>query len=208
MIKPPLEVEVKFYLTDMDSYEKRVRSIGASLVRPRTREVNYRFDTPEMSLARDHRMLRLRQDTSTILTYKGPPQVMDSVSVRPEVELEVNDFSAASNLLEELGFCLSLKYEKWRTIYQLGELEITLDEMPFGNFTEIEGGDSALIQKTASLIALDWSTRITDSYLILFDKLKTNKNLAINDLTFEALKNVKVTPVDLGVKAADLLKFL
>jgi len=208
MIKPPLEVEVKFYLTDMDSYEKRVRSIGASLVRPRTREVNYRFDTPEMSLARDHRMLRLRQDTSTILTYKGPPQVMDSVSVRPEVELEVNDFSAASNLLEELGFCLSLKYEKWRTIYQLGELEITLDEMPFGNFTEIEGGDSALIQKTASLIALDWSTRITDSYLILFDKLKTNKNLAVNDLTFEALKNVKVTPVDLGVKAADLLKFL
>lgn len=208
MIKPPLEVEVKFYLTDMDSYEKRVRSIGACLVRPRTREVNYRFDTPDMSLARDHRMLRLRQDTSTILTYKGPPQVMDSVSVRPEVELEVSDFSAASNLLEELGFCLSLKYEKWRTIYQLGELEITLDEMPFGNFTEIEGGDSALIQKTASLIALDWSTRITDSYLILFDKLKTNKNLVVNDLTFEALKNVKVTPVDLGVKAADMLKFL
>lgn len=208
MIKPPLEIEVKFYLTDMDSYEKRVRSIGASLVRPRTREVNYRFDTPDMSLAREHRMLRLRQDTSAILTYKGPPQVMDSVSVRPEVELEVNDFSAASNLLEELGFCLSLKYEKWRTIYQLGELEITLDEMPFGNFTEIEGGDSVLIQKTASLIALDWNTRITDSYLILFDKLKTSKNLAINDLTFEALKNVNVTPVDLGVKAADMLKFL
>jgi adenylate cyclase class 2 len=208
MIKPPLEVEIKFYLTDMAAYEKRVRSIGASLVRSRTREVNYRFDTPEMSLAREHRVLRLRQDNSIILTYKGPTEVKDGVSVRPEIELEVNDFQAASELLEALGFRMSLKYEKWRTIYQLGDLEITLDEMPFGNFTEIEGGDSAQIQKTAALLALDWKTGITDSYLLLFDHLKSAKNLVINDLTFEALKNLTVKPSDLGVKASDLPKFL
>lgn len=208
MIKPPLEVEIKFYLTDMPAYEKRVRSIGANLVRPRTREVNYRFDTPEMRLAREHRVLRLRQDNSIILTYKGPTEVKDGVSVRPEIELEVNDFQAASDLLEALGFRLSLKYEKWRTIYQLGELEITLDEMPFGNFTEIEGGDSAQIKKTAALLALDWKTGITNSYLLLFDHLKTARNLAINDLTFEALKNITVKPAELGVKASDLPRFL
>jgi adenylate cyclase, class 2 len=208
MNKPPMEVEVKFFLTDMSSYEKRVRSIGATLVRPRTREVNYRFDTKDMSLAREHRVLRLRQDTSSLLTYKGPMQVHEGVSMRPEIELEVNDFNATSDLLEALGFCLSLKYEKWRTIYQLGDLEITLDEMPFGNFTEIEGGDPALIQKTASLLALDWTTGITESYLLLFDHLKTNKNLVINDLTFEALKSISATPADLNVKPADLPKFL
>ncbi|MHB8087398.1 MAG: CYTH domain-containing protein, partial [Anaerolineaceae bacterium] len=87
----PLEVEIKFYLTDMPSFEKRVRSIGASLVRPRTREVNYRFDTPDMVLAREHKVLRLRQDNSILLTYKGPSEIKDGVSVRPEVELEVND---------------------------------------------------------------------------------------------------------------------
>ncbi len=208
MIKPPLEVEIKFYLTDMTAYEKRVRSIGASLVRSRTREVNYRFDTPEMSLAREHRVLRLRQDNSIILTYKGPTEVKDGVSVRPEIELEVSDFQAASDLLEALGFRLSLKYEKWRTIYQLGDLEITLDEMPFGNFTEIEGGDPAQIQKTAALLALDWKTGITNSYLLLFDHLKSARNLVINDLTFEALKNITVKPSDLGVKASDLPRFL
>ena len=207
-MKPPLEIEVKFYLTDMCSFEKRVRSIGATMVRPRTREVNYRFDTPDMNLAREHRVLRLRQDTSTLLTYKGPAEIRDSVSVRPEIELEVNDFTAASDLLEQLGFRLSLKYEKWRTIYQLGELEITLDEMPFGNFTEIEGGDPALIQKTAGLLALDWNTRITDSYLLLFDHLKNKKGLSANDLTFEALKNVEVAAGDLGVKPSDLPKFI
>lgn len=208
MMKPPLEIEVKFYLTDLCAFEKRVRSVGASLMRARTREVNYRFDTPDMSLAREHRVLRLRQDTSTLLTYKGPAEIKDSVSVRPEIELEVNDFTAASDLLEQLGFRLSLKYEKWRTIYQLGKLEITLDEMPFGNFTEIEGEDPATIQKTAGLLALDWNTRITDSYLLLFDHLKTKKGLSVNDLTFDALKNVEVAPGDLGVKPSDLPKFI
>ena len=120
MIKPPFEVEVKFYLTDLNTFEKRVRSIGASLIRPRTREVNYRFDTPDMSLSRDHRVLRLRQDTSTLLTYKGPAQYSEGVSIRPEIELEVNDFTAASDLLETLGFRLSLKYEKWRTHFSIG----------------------------------------------------------------------------------------
>lgn len=208
MINTPLEVEVKFYLTDMPSFEKRVRSIGASLVRPRTREVNYRFDTPDMTLAREHKVLRLRQDNSILLTYKGPATIKDNVSVRPEVELEVNDFSAATNLLESLGFCMSLKYEKWRTIYQWGDIEIAIDEMPYGNFTELECGDIALIRKTASLLAVDWSTGITDSYLLMFERMKSSKKLEINDLTFEALRNLSVTPQELGVKPSDLPKYL
>ncbi|KAF0110351.1 MAG: Uncharacterized protein FD147_1736 [Chloroflexi bacterium] len=208
MNKPPLEVEVKFYLTDMNSYEKRVRSIGASLVQPRTHELNYRFDTPEMSLAREHRVLRLRQDTATILTYKGPAQSNDAVSIRPEIELEVSDFQAAKDLLEALGFHMSVKYEKWRTVYRMGDLEITLDEMPFGNFTEIEGGDPAAIQKTASMLALNWSARINSSYMLLFDHLKTGKNLQLNDLTFDELRSVVVTCEDLGVKPADIPVFL
>lgn len=203
-----LEIEVKFYLTDMPTFEKRVRSIGASLVRLRTREVNYRFDTPDMKLAREHKVLRLRQDNSTLLTYKGPATVKDNVSFRPEVELEVNDFSEANTLLEALGFCMSLKYEKWRTIYQLGDLEIALDEMPYGNFTELECADPVLIRKTASLLALDWSTGITDSYLLMFDRMKSSKKLEINDLTFESLRNLTVTPQELGVKSSDLPRYL
>jgi adenylate cyclase class 2 len=208
MNNTPLEIEVKFYLTDMPSFEKRVRSIGASLIRPRTREVNYRFDTPDIKLAREHKVLRLRQDNSILLTYKGPSEIKDGVSVRPEVELEVNDFSAATLLLESLGYCMSLKYEKWRTIYQLGDLEIALDEMPYGNFTELECADISLIHKTASLLAVDWSTGITDSYLLMFDRMKKCKKLEINDLTFESLRNLAVTPQELGVKPSDLPRYL
>ena len=138
-----------------------MRRIGAVLERERTHEVNYRFDTPEMTLSRQHRVLRLRQDNASILTYKGPSRTHDGVSVREEIEFEVSDFTAARQLLEAIGYQESVRYEKWRTIYVLDDLEITLDEMPFGNFTEIEGGDPLAIQHTASKLALDWSTRIT-----------------------------------------------
>jgi adenylate cyclase, class 2 len=208
MSKPLLEVEVKFYLTDLPSYENRVRSIGASLVRPRTRETNYRFDTADLNLTRSRQVLRLRQDDAAILTYKGPGVKNETVSIRPEIELAVNDFQSAQDFLVALGYQLVVKYEKWRTVYQLGELEITLDEMPFGNFTEIEGGGPALIQKTAAMLALNWNTRITKSYLQLFDHLKTKRNLNTNDLTFDAFRDIESKPDDLGVKPADLPVYL
>ncbi|MCX6055834.1 MAG: class IV adenylate cyclase [Chloroflexi bacterium] len=208
MKKPSLEVEVKFLLSDFRSYENKVRSIGAVLVQPRTHELNYRFDTADLRLTHNHQVLRLRQDNATILTYKGPAQSDRIVSIRPEIEIEVNDFQSAKELLEALGYDLQVKYEKWRTVYRIEDLELTIDEMPFGNFTEIEGGDPAALHRMASILALNWSARIMDSYLLLFDRLKTNKKLTLVDLTFENLRSVSVAPEDLGVKAADTPLFI
>jgi adenylate cyclase class IV len=64
MPKPALELEVKFLLSDQTTYENRLRGIGAKMLHPRTWEVNYRFDTPDRRLAREHRVLRLRQDSA------------------------------------------------------------------------------------------------------------------------------------------------
>jgi adenylate cyclase class 2 len=199
----PVEMEVKFYLLDKAAYENRLRSIGAKLERIRTHESNYRFDTPEMSLSREHRVLRLRQDNATILTYKGPAETQSDVSVRPEIEFEVSDFTAARQLLEALGYVESVRYEKWRTVYALDDLEITLDEMPFGNFTEIEGQDARAIQQTATVLALDWSTRITSSYMVLFDRVRKKKDLIIPNLTFEDFRGITVSQEELDIKPAD-----
>jgi adenylate cyclase class 2 len=203
MPKPALELEVKFLLSDQTTYENRLRGIGAKMLHPRTWEVNYRFDTPDRRLAREHRVLRLRQDSAVILTYKGPSSIENGVSVRPEIEIEVSDLTSARLLLEALGYQESIRYEKWRTTYQLGDLEITLDEMPFGNFTEIEGGDPSLIKSTSQALALDWSARINKSYLSLFDHLQTKRKLAFKNLTFADFQHITVPPTDLGVKYAD-----
>jgi adenylate cyclase class 2 len=199
----PQELEVKFYLSDRTSFEERLRRIGAVLQRVRTLETNHRFDTPDLSLSKQHRVIRLRQDIDSIVTYKGPSILRDDVSSREEIEFKVSDFEAARQFLEALGYKESIRYEKWRTMYMLDEVEITLDEMPFGNFTEIEASEPRQIHLTATKLALDWKARITSSYMVLFDQLRRNKKVNLANLTFEEFRNLPVSPQDLGVKPAD-----
>jgi adenylate cyclase class 2 len=120
----------------------------------------------------------------------------------------VDDFDKAIDFLKALGYSLVVQYEKWRTTFQLRGLEITLDEMPYGNFSEIEGEDTAVIRSTSAALALDWECRINASYLSLFDSLNRRLNLNLKDLTFEIFKNIPVTARDLGVRPADTPQYL
>jgi len=61
-----LEKEVKFYINDLAALRDRLIALGAEQVQPRTRETNYRFDTPDLALAKTGRALRLRQDQKCI----------------------------------------------------------------------------------------------------------------------------------------------
>ncbi len=208
MNKSMLEKEVKFYVTDLEALKDRLLAVGAVQSQARTREVNYRFDTPDGQLSASGRALRLRQDNRAILTFKGPTSMEEGVRVRPEFEVVVDDLSRARAILEGLGFVLTITYEKWRAVYQYNGLEITLDEMPYGNFTEIEGADTAAIQTTARVLALDWNTRIQGSYIELFDRFKKKRELSLDALTFSAFSSIAVSWQDLGVKPADTPAFL
>ncbi|MHC1740227.1 MAG: class IV adenylate cyclase [Anaerolineaceae bacterium] len=203
-----LEMEVKFYLMDPLSFEQRLRSIGASMTQPRTFETNLRFDTPDLALTKAHRVLRLRKDQANFLTYKGPSEWGKAVAVRQEIEIEVSDFESTQLLLEALGYKISVRYEKWRAKYFLEKVEIDLDEMPFGHFVEIEGDDAKKIERVAAMLSLNWSTRVNDSYIRLFERMKSSKHLDVHDLTFGDFKKYKISPEDLGVKPGDTVAYL
>ena len=180
MKTPPLEKEVKFYINNLSGLEERLRSIGAVKIKPRTLELNYRFDTDDFALSRSQQALRLRKDDQIILTYKGPSDPDSALRIRTEIELVVDDFENAASFLEALGYTLVIQYEKWRTTYHLNGIEITLDEMPYGNFSEIEGEDEPGIYTIAGQLGLNWDCRINESYLALFDILKRKLSLATN----------------------------
>lgn len=200
------ELEVKFYLTDLRGFESRLRAKGANRVTARTYELNLRFDLPGDELSKDHRVLRLRQDVNAHMTYKGPSQDREGVTARQEIEFEVSDFQAARRLLEALGYAICVSYEKYRTTYDLEGVKITIDEMPYGQFCEVEGPNPAVIQSVSGQLGLDWSTRIMDSYLMLFGSLKKRLGLQMRDLTFENFAGTSVSAEDLGVKVADLAR--
>jgi adenylate cyclase class 2 len=85
-------------------------------------------------------MLRLRKTGSlTLLTYKEKYREQADFKHKIEFETEVADVMATENIIEKLGYKLSVVYEKHRKTFHLGAVEVVLDELPFGFFMEIEG---------------------------------------------------------------------
>jgi adenylate cyclase class 2 len=197
------ESEVKYYISDLPALERRLQSLGAQLVQPRVHEINLRFDVADGELVKTGQVLRLRQDSEARLTYKGPSQTEEGVRVRQEIEFIVSDHRAARAFLEALGYHVSMGYEKYRTSYDLGGAHVVLDEMPYGDFTEIEGPDPAIIQAVNQRLGLDWEARVPESYTVLFELLREKLGLPFTDLTFENFQQLSISPADLDVRPAD-----
>jgi adenylate cyclase class 2 len=193
-----LEVEVKFFVPDLTVIRERLLAGGAEIVKPRIYEHNIRYDNAWDGLLRKGRLLRLRQDKIARLTYKGipPEEIQSEVKVREELEIEVSDFETTADILTRIGFEEKQVYEKYRETFQLGQVEVVLDEMPFGDFVELEG-EEKYIRETADLLQLDWDKRILDNYLALMSRLKEYHNLPFDNLTFENFADLDISVVDL-----------
>ena len=213
------EIEAKFYVRDLKQVEARIRKLDAHLIQPRVFETNIRFDLPGAGLRSEGRVLRLRQDAKARLTYKGAGKSEQGVVNRAEIEFVVEDFEKAKNFLEALGYQKLLQYEKYRTTYTLdsGSLlpgsqkqasgfhncHIMLDELPYGDFVEIEGEDIAAIHNIADKLELDMQTAISKSYSNLFENARQALGFSFTDLTFANFEKIKVAPEHLQVQPAD-----
>ena len=202
------EIEAKFYVTDLGKIETRLQRLGAVLLHPRILERNIRFDLPDASLRSERRVLRLRRDAEVRLTSKDPSQNEQGVLSRREIEFSVEDFDKAKQFLEALGYRPIFYYEKYRTVYGLQTskvpVHVMLDELPYGNFVEIEGGTLESIQAASSALDLKWETAIGKSYNALFERLfATRPNLDPTQLTFTTLNGLNIKAEELSVHAAD-----
>ena len=197
-----LEIEVKFLVKNLATIRRRLEQAGGMLSKPRTYERNIRFDTPWQALMQQGKLLRLRQDTIARITFKGEPEERrpSEARIREEIEMEVEDFDTAVAILEKVGFEQQQVYEKYRETFHLDQVEVLLDEMPFGNFIELEGGEGA-IRLAADVLELDWDKRILTNYLALMDQLKMARNLPFDDLTFENFTDRQATMSDLRAYA-------
>lgn len=193
------EIEVKFFLGEAHDMENRLRSTGAVLAVPRVFEQNLRFDLPDGRLGQTRQVLRLRRDTQNIITYKGAGENSNGALSRRELEVTVDDFDTARLILEALGYRVMFIYEKYRTTFHLGELEMVVDELPYGFFCEIEGPDGDAIHVAAEKLGLDWDRRIMASYADLFKRLQAARNFKSRDLTFSAFEGMVIQPEDMGI---------
>ncbi len=184
-----LEIEVKFFLPDLNSVRESLIKLGARSL-GRFFEVNIRFEDRDKSLIKKNALLRLRKDNRVTLTYKSEPELDDlNFKIFRELEVEVSDFDIMESILKSLGFCAEQVYEKWRETLVLQETHFCLDTMPFGTFLEIEGNREN-IPDMARKLNLKWEDRILFNYLKIFDVLKRQENINFSDVTFENFKHL------------------
>jgi len=171
--KLEIEVKIKIESTGIEDYRGKIMKNNFRLISPRYLEHNIVFDTPDKKLKTNNFLLRLRKkgDKSTV-TFKRP--VKKSLSsayykIREETEVEVLDFENMRKIFIGLGYEPVFVYEKYREVFQKGNVRLMVDETPIGNFIEIEGMEKD-IDRTGRELGYSKRDYIVDNYRSLFRK--------------------------------------
>ena len=129
-------------------------------------------------------VLRVRVESGrSLLTFKGPVQP-SPVKVREEIETVVGDGETMLRCLEQLGFSVWFRYQKYREEYALSDTIVAIDETPIGVFVEIEGDEHGIIEATRSL-GRETNDFVLDSYRQLFIEYQRAHGLPTTDMLFE-----------------------
>jgi len=141
-----IEIEKKYRLTEAQREEvlERLSEIEASFEGEDFEEnILYRGGILDQKRA----VLRVRKiGNKAILTFKQRIQNQFEIKHQIEHETLVDDPEEIENIIENLGFQKRLIYEKRRKTWRFRNVEIVVDELPFGLFMEIEGSITAIAE--------------------------------------------------------------
>ncbi|HUP61782.1 MAG TPA: class IV adenylate cyclase [Thermoanaerobaculia bacterium] len=161
------EIEIKFALRDRNALVRRLHDIGAQRLYPETFEDNIVLDR-RGELRTKGAMLRVRKfGRYAIATYKGPVAFDGTVKTREEVQTGVESFELAIQLFDSLGFKPTFRYQKFREVWRVRDVEVVIDRTPIGDYFEIEGAMD-VIRSLAEELGMSVETGIRHSYAELY----------------------------------------
>jgi adenylate cyclase class 2 len=187
-----IEIEAKMKLDDPSAI---LRHLAAACPPPVEHiEINTFLDTPDRSLTKSDRGLRIRTDRDpataieqVIITYKGPRQP-GPLKTRQEVELHAASDTDAAALLECLGYRPTLRFEKHRTAYKFMGCAVDIDRLPLlGGFIEIEGPDEQSVMSARRALGLSHAPLIGDSYATMLSQHLERQAIASRDIRLPGL---------------------
>jgi adenylate cyclase class 2 len=179
-----MEREVKLAFRDVDEARTAILAAGAEPLRARRLQEDCLLDTKDDQLFSRRCVLRVRMESGkTLLTFKGPVQE-SSMKLREELETIVGDGLLLLRVLEQLGFRVWFRYQKYREEFAREDVIVALDETPVGVFVEIEGSEAG-IHEMASALARKPEDYVLDSYRGLFVKHCQRNGLPVSDMLFE-----------------------
>ena len=175
------EIEAKIKVDTLEPVADKLKTLGARFVHTIQQADTYFMDTHK-TLHKNDCGLRIRRQNSNgkesaYLTFKGPRKKTRYKS-RPEYETGIADPIAAGNILEALGYHKRLTVEKKRSVWQLDNCEVCLDELPvLGCFIEVEGNSEDIISRVLEKLNLRDRPHLSQGYAVMTaKKLKQDGN--------------------------------
>lgn len=162
------EVELKFFVDDLEPIRKRLKKIGAKCSWA-GKEKDLLLDSKSQLIRKRRGTLRLRDSFDKILTYKEPVKggKNKKFKIRNEYEVSVDDVDTLKFILGRLGFSPWFSFTKpHREYWRYQGAAITLDLYPFCKFVEVEASQKK-IKEIAKKLGLDFARSTTKSYVAL-----------------------------------------
>jgi len=169
----PLEVELKFIVTDFSETREALEEAGAWVVHELAYEKNVVLDTIDGELRKEGKLLRVRKyGDAVFITIKEPVQ-SGPMKKRIENELKIKKtFSEAQAIFGKTGCFPVYTYEKTREIWCCSGSHVCLDTLYFGMFVEIEAQSEEKVAATAVLLGFDPADGLRESYRTLEKRYK------------------------------------
>ena len=151
-----LEVELKAVVTDLVATRKRLEKAGARLTYE-GRLVDRRYDIESRDLADRDEVLRVRRYESggsakTYLDWKGRTETQGAYKIREEISTLVDDFAATEQILDKVGFMVTMEIDREIAQYQLDGATIRFETYPrMDVLVEVEGTPDAIEQAIEAL---------------------------------------------------------
>ena len=152
------EVEAKFLSVDLDGVRAKLNNLGAVCKQPMRLMSRVTIDNAAMK-AKDA-FLRVRDEGHKVtMTYKQFDEL--SVSGAKEIEVVVGDFEDTVELLKQVGLPYRSFQESKRETWELGDIEIMLDEWPWLDpYVEVEADSEAKVKETAAKLGFGWKDAV------------------------------------------------
>jgi len=177
------EIEVKFPLRDRAELIRKLKDIGASRLYPETFEDNIVLDR-RGELRTKGALLRVRKfGKYSLITYKGPMSIDGGIKSREEVQTGVESFELAIQLLDSLGFKPVFRYQKFREVWRVREVEIVLDRTPIGEYFEIEG-PMETIRAVANELGMNMDQALRSTYADLYRQARRTRSDLPENMVF------------------------
>jgi predicted adenylyl cyclase CyaB len=182
-----LEVELKAVVIDPAATRKQLEKAGANLTYE-GRLVDRRYDIESRELADRDEVLRVRRyetrgSVKTFLDWKGRTETQGAYKIREEISTLVDDFAAMEQILDKVGFIVTMEIDRDIAQYQLYDATIRFEMYPrMDVLVEVEGEPDAIEQAIVALGMLrgEFTSERLATFVSRFEK-RTGVRAAICD---------------------------